>query len=103
MIEPLWKPSPERVSSARITVFTQTLREKYFQNFPDYWSLWRWSIANKEVFWREVWDFCGVIGDKGERTLVDAHLMPGAKWFPDARLNFAERSEEHTSELQSPC
>ena len=90
MIEPLWTPSPERVASARITAFTQLLREKYSQRFPDYWSLWRWSIANKEVFWREVWDFCGVIGDNGERTLVDGHLMPGAKWFPDASLNFAE-------------
>ncbi len=90
MIEPLWTPSPERVVSARITAFTQLLREKYSQKFPDYWSLWRWSIANKEVFWREVWDFCGVIGDMGERTLVDGHLMPGAKWFPDASLNFAE-------------
>ena len=90
MIEPLWTPSPERVASARITAFTQALRKKYLQKFPDYGSLWRWSIANKEVFWREVWDFCGVVGDKGERTLVDGHLMPGAKWFPDARLNFAE-------------
>ena len=90
MNEPLWKPSAERIASARITAFTQKLREKYSQQFPDYWSLWRWSIANKEVFWREVWDFCGVVGDTGERTLVDGHLMPGAKWFPDARLNYAE-------------
>ncbi len=90
MIEPLWIPTLEGIASARITAFTQLLREKYSQNFPDYRSLWRWSIANKEVFWREVWDFCGIVGDKGERTLVDGHLMPGAAWFPDARLNFAE-------------
>ena len=90
MNEPLWSPSPERVVSARITAFTDLLREKYAQRFPDYWSLWRWSIANKEVFWRELWDFCGVVGDMGKRTLVDGHLMPGAQWFPDAQLNFAE-------------
>ena len=90
MIEPLWSPSPERIASARITAFTNLLREKYSQRFPDYWSLWRWSIANKEVFWRELWDFCGIVGDKGARTLVDGHLMPGAQWFPDAQLNFAE-------------
>ena len=86
----LWTPSPERIASARITAFSELLREKYSQSFPDYWSLWRWSIANKEVFWRELWDFCGIVGDKGERTLVDGHLMPGAQWFPDAQLNFAE-------------
>ncbi len=90
MIQPLWTPWPEQIESARITAFSQILREKYSQQFPDYWSLWRWSIANKEVFWREVWDFCGIVGDKGERTLVDGHLMPGANWFPDASLNFAE-------------
>jgi acetoacetyl-CoA synthetase len=73
-----------------MTAFTTLLREKYWQQFPDYWSLWRWSIANKEVFWQELWDFCGIIGERGVRTLVDGHLMPGARWFPDARLNFAE-------------
>lgn len=90
MAEPLWSPSPERVAAARITAFTELLREKYSQRFPDYWSLWRWSLANKEVFWRELWDFCGIVGDPGARTLIDGHLMPGAQWFPDAQINFAE-------------
>ena len=90
MNELLWSPSPERIASARITAFAEQLRAKYSQSFPDYWSFWRWSIANKEVFWRELWDFCGIVGDKGERTLVDGHLMPGAQWFPDAQLNLAE-------------
>ena len=90
MKEPLWSPSPARIASARITAFTDVLREKYAQRFPDYWSLWRWSIANKEVFWRELWDFCGIVGERGERTLVDGHLMPGAQWFPDAQINFTE-------------
>ena len=88
--QPLWSPSSERIGSARITAFTQLLRDKYQQQFPDYWSLWRWSIANKETFWREAWNFCGVVGEPGERVLVDGHLMPGAQWFPDARLNYAE-------------
>ncbi len=90
MTERLWTPSPERIFSARITAFTEALRAKYSQRFPDYWSLWRWSIANKEAFWRELWDFCGIVGDKGNHTLLDGHLMPGAHWFPDAQLNFAE-------------
>jgi len=90
MTAPLWAPSPEQVAGTRIAAFTQRLRDNYGQRFPDYWSLWRWSIANKEYFWRELWDFCGIIGEAGERTLVDGHLMPGAKWFPDAQLNFAE-------------
>jgi acetoacetyl-CoA synthetase len=87
---PLWTPSKERIARARMTAFVDGLRRRYGQAFPDYWSLWRWSLANKEVFWREVWSFCGIVGEPGERTLVDGHLMPGARWFPEARLNFAE-------------
>jgi len=87
---PIWVPSAERIDRARITAFTKRLRERYGQRFPDYWSLWRWSLANKEVFWREVWAFCGLIGEPGERVLADGHRMPGARWFPEARLNFAE-------------
>mgnify|MGYP000039980718 FL=1 len=90
MTAPLWTPSPERAAATRIAAFTQHLRDKYGQRFPDYWSLWRWSIANKEYFWRELWDFCGIIGEQGARALIDGHLMPGARWFPDAQLNFAE-------------
>jgi acetoacetyl-CoA synthetase len=86
----LWQPSAERIENARITRFTEMLREKYEQRFPDYWSLWRWSIANKEVFWREIWQFCDGIGELGERVAIDGHKMPGAQWFPDGRLNFAE-------------
>jgi acetoacetyl-CoA synthetase len=86
----LWKPSDAQIADARITNFTQRLREKYVQSFSDYWSLWRWSLANKEIFWREVWDFCGVIGAQGVRVIVDGQHMPGATWFPDAQLNFAE-------------
>ncbi len=86
----LWQPSETQIADARITQFTQMLREKYAQSFPDYWSLWRWSLANKEIFWREIWNFGGVIGEQGARGIVDGHLMPGATWFPDASLNFAE-------------
>jgi acetoacetyl-CoA synthetase len=86
----LWQPSDTQIAGARITHFTQMLREKYAQSFLDYWSVWRWSLANKEIFWREVWNFCGVIGEQGARGIVDGHLMPGANWFPDASLNFAE-------------
>lgn len=87
---PIWIPSRERIARARLTAFVEQLRARYGQAFPDDWSLWRWSIANKEVFWREVWAFCGIVGEPGERVLVDGHRMPGARWFPEARLNFAE-------------
>ena len=56
----------------------------------DYAELYAWSIREPEAFWQAVWSFCDVVGDPGERVVVDKDRMPGARWFPDARLNFAE-------------
>jgi len=57
----------------------------------DYDELQRWSVTERERFWQSIWSFCGVIGDApGETVLLDGERMPGARWFPDARLNFAE-------------
>jgi acetoacetyl-CoA synthetase len=53
-------------------------------------ALHAWSVAEPAAFWTAVWEWCGVVGERGERTLVDGERMPGARWFPDARLNFAE-------------
>lgn len=86
----LWVPSEARIANARITHFTQLLREKYAQSFTSYHALWRWSLANKEVFWRELWQFVGGLGELGERAAINGHRMPGVEWFPDGRVNFAE-------------
>ncbi|MFZ1910500.1 MAG: acetoacetate--CoA ligase [Burkholderiales bacterium] len=58
--------------------------------FADYAALHRWSVDEREKFWSLLWDFCGVQGDKGARALLDGERMPGAQWFPDAKLNFAQ-------------
>ena len=87
----LWQPSPERVANANITRFAELVRERHGVNADGYAALHRWSIENREAFWSLVWDFAGVVGDRGNGpVLVDGDRMPGAKWFPRARLNFAE-------------
>ena len=61
------------------------------KSFDDYDDLHRYSIADPAEFWSSFWDFAKVIGDKGEPPcLVDGDRMPGARFFPDATLNFAE-------------
>ena len=55
-----------------------------------YDALWRWSIEQQEGFWDSLWDWCGIVGDKGERVFEEGDGMAGARYFPDARLNFAE-------------
>lgn len=88
---PLWRPSFDRVSQSQLTTFMGRVTSKYGVRFHDYEALWRWSIDHMETFWRELWDFGGVIAEtRGERVLVDGDKMPGAQFFPDARLNFAE-------------
>jgi acetoacetyl-CoA synthetase len=97
----LWKPSADRVARANLTSFAARVSAKYGMALPDYSALYRWSIDESASFWREVWTDAGIVGEPGKRILVDGHKMPGAHWFPDARLNFAEnllkdRSREST-------
>jgi acetoacetyl-CoA synthetase len=87
---PLWSPSPEHAAATELAAFTAYVSERYGVDTPGYESLWRWSVTRKRDFWDAVWDYCGVIGEKGERILVDEHLLPGAQFFPDSRINFAE-------------
>src|SRR4051812_15458503 len=87
---PLWTPSPERIAHARVTAFMRGLRETHGVDLPDFPALYNFSIERPADFWREVWTFCGIKGQMGERVVVDLDRMPGARFFPDARLNFAE-------------
>ena len=83
--KPLWQPAAERIERAAITRFAHD------HGLPeDYESLWRWSVADVGRFWRAIWDHYEVgDGDPGP-ALADAS-MPGAVWFPQARLNFARQ------------
>ncbi len=91
MSEPLWTPSPARVATARLTAFMEQVNEDFDLEINDYAGLYRWSTAEIGDFWRSVWDFGGVIAEtRGDTAIVDADKMPGARFFPEARLNFAE-------------
>jgi len=87
---PLWKPSKQRIAAANLTAFMRSATRRWNAEFADFEALHRWSVTQPEQLWTTLWDVAGVVGHRGERVLVDANKMPGAKWFPDARLNFAE-------------
>jgi acetoacetyl-CoA synthetase len=88
---PLWSPSEDRVASANITAFIALVNERHRLAIRDYAGLHQWSIDRIEDFWTAVWDFCGVVAEtRGSRVLADGDKMPGARFFPDAKLNFAE-------------
>ena len=90
----LWQPSQERIANTRLSSFMDHLKRQYGVEARDYHDLWDWSRAsreNVETFWSAVWDFCGVVAEtRGERATKDFEKMPGAAFFPDAKLNFAE-------------
>ncbi len=88
--EPLWRPSAERIEAANMTAFARRIEREWGVEIADYAALHRFSIDEMEKFWTTLWEFCGVLAEvRGERVLVDGERMPGARFFPDARLNFA--------------
>ena len=91
MNEPIWTPSAERKTHANLTAFSELVAQRTGRRFTEYAPLYEWSVQEPAAFWTAVWDFCGVIASaRGDRALADGDRMPGARWFPDARLNFAE-------------
>ncbi len=87
---PLWHPSPEAVETAEMTRFETFVEERTGRAFDGYFDLHAWSVDDIPGFWDAFWDYAGVVGDKGARVLADGGKMPGARFFPDARLNYAE-------------
>jgi acetoacetyl-CoA synthetase len=87
----MWQPSEEAIEQAQLTQFARHAVRKYRLDLNTYADFYQWTVDNPELFWSEVWEWCGVKASrKGATVLVDGDRMPGARWFPEARLNFAE-------------
>ncbi len=88
---PIWVPSPDRIRQANLTRFMEEVGRRFERRFNSYAALHEWSVSNRGDFWNSVWDFAAVRAEtRGTRTLVDGGDMLRSRWFPDARLNFAE-------------
>ena len=80
-----------QIDKAEVTDFASFVQEKtQFNWHQDFQSLWQWSVEHMPEFWDLLWDWHGIIGDKGGRILANPNKMPGAEFFPDAQINFAE-------------
>ncbi len=88
--KPLWAPSAERAAQTNMARFMAEAAKRAGTAFDAYEALHRWSIERSADFWALVWEFGQVRGTLGQARLVDGDRMPGAKWFSDSRLNFAE-------------
>ncbi|NML44361.1 acetoacetate--CoA ligase [Ramlibacter sp. G-1-2-2] len=88
--EILWQPSPEQAAASRLAAYQQWLQQKHGLTFADYEALWQWSVDQLEDFWTSIWNFFDVQADGSPQPVLGAQQMPGAQWFPNARLNYAE-------------
>jgi acetoacetyl-CoA synthetase len=97
----LWEPSDAQRANANITRYVRWLKETRGRDFATYDELWAWSVEDLEGFWSSIWDFFGVAASTPPARALGKHTLPGAEWFPGARLNFAEhalrRRDDHTA------
>ena len=91
MNTPLWQPSVAAMAASNMTALMRLAERKYGARIEDYADLHRWSLREPENFGRALWEFCGIIAEyQGGRVIEHPNRMPGARWFPDASMNFAE-------------
>jgi acetoacetyl-CoA synthetase len=90
MTDILWSPSPSSVAASAISEFCAFVNKRQGTSLRHSDDLYAWSIAEIDLFWDAVWDFCGVIGTKGRTRIENPSAMPGAHFFPQAELNYAE-------------
>ncbi|MBF0168236.1 MAG: acetoacetate--CoA ligase [Alphaproteobacteria bacterium] len=90
MTQPLWTPTPEQIEKAAMTGFAKAAAARFGLSLPDYKALQDWSTLRPDQFWDALWDWADIRGHKGGIIVENLDRMPGACWFPEARLNFAE-------------
>jgi len=86
----LWTPGTARIEHANVTAFSRWLLRKRGLSFDHYLHLWRWSVEYLESFWGALWDYFAVEASSPYTRVLGRRAMPGAEWFPGARLNYAQ-------------
>ena len=87
---PLWTPTAARAEGSNLRAFQRAVESTTGRRFASYTELWRWSVDEREAFWRAAWDFCELRGEPGPAPWLVDDRMPGARFFPEAKLNYAE-------------
>jgi acetoacetyl-CoA synthetase len=96
--ELLWTPHPERAARSNLAAFERWLALRRHLRFSSYDELWRWSVTDLEAFWAAVWDYFLIQSSTPYSRVLGKRQMPGAEWFPGARLNYAEHALRHERE-----
>ena len=86
----LWKPTEQRIRDSNFSYYYEYLRKEFNLSFSDYFELYKWSVKEIETFWESIWKYSGIVHSKTYNKVLDQRIMPDAKWFEGAELNFAE-------------
>ena len=87
----LWTPTPERAAATQVEIFRQHINQSVDVQLEDFQALHEWSVSHSQTFWCELWDFAAIVAEtRGTTVLENPQAMPGARWFPQARLNYAQ-------------
>ncbi|SDR02934.1 acetoacetate--CoA ligase [Virgibacillus salinus] len=86
----LWEPDEERKQQSNIYNYMKWLKQHKNMQFNDYHSLWKWSVHELELFWESIWEYFDLQAEQPYQTILTSHDMPGAKWFPEATINYTE-------------
>lgn len=86
----LWEPSKDWIDQSNITHYIKWLKQNKGLSFSDYHSLWKWSTDELELFWESLWEYFDIQSEQNYETILTSHEMPGAKWFPEATINYTE-------------
>src|SRR5262249_52206950 len=86
----IWTPSAERIANANITAFMAWLKQTRGLDFDGYAQLWQWSVTDLDAFWQAIWDYNDIVVAQPPEAVLGNREMPGAEWFPGARLNYAQ-------------
>ncbi len=96
MANSLWQPDAHTIANANVTRFMREVSQNHGVTLDSYQDLHQWSVDHPRLFWGELWSFAGIVASETSDVVVDRlDEMPGARWFPNARLNFAENLLRH--------
>ena len=99
--QPLWRPSEKQIADANMTGFMQRASRYTGRVLDSYEDLWRWSIDDLDGFWSLMWSYGSVLGERSSGVVAEADRMPGASWFPKARLNYAQNLLRRRDEMDA--
>jgi acetoacetyl-CoA synthetase len=94
-VEVLWRPTLALIEATQLAAYQRRLARVRGLRFDDYAALWQWSVSGFATFWQTVWDFFDAQAESSCEPVLASHTMPGASWYPNARLNCAEPVFRH--------